>query len=132
MMANRMNQIVHFSTQYCTYNGLSHARRIETHRIDTFSCFFRWYRAALDCSENDYLALLGLCLVYSLANNKGNCPIHIRSTNANSIIRFPPLRSQLISFCNISCLYMFLSVYLCLHPTPPLSLSLCQNKNKIH
>lgn len=28
--------------------------------------------SALDCSENDYLALLGLCLIYALANNKGN------------------------------------------------------------
>lgn len=27
--------------------------------------------SALDCSENDYLALLGLCLFYALANNKG-------------------------------------------------------------
>lgn len=27
--------------------------------------------SALDCSENDYLALLGLCLIYALANNKG-------------------------------------------------------------
>lgn len=28
--------------------------------------------SALDCSENDYLALLGLCLIYGLANNKGS------------------------------------------------------------
>ncbi|XP_055303259.1 protein CLEC16A homolog [Sitodiplosis mosellana] len=27
--------------------------------------------SALDCSENDYLALLGLCLIYALANNEG-------------------------------------------------------------
>lgn len=27
--------------------------------------------SALDCSENDYLALLSLCLIYALANNKG-------------------------------------------------------------
>lgn len=27
--------------------------------------------SALDCSENDYLALLGLCLIYALAHNKG-------------------------------------------------------------
>lgn len=27
--------------------------------------------SALDCTENDYLALLALCLVYALANNKG-------------------------------------------------------------
>lgn len=27
--------------------------------------------SALDCSENDYLALLSLCLIYALANNEG-------------------------------------------------------------
>lgn len=27
--------------------------------------------ASMDCVENDYLALLALCLVYALANNKG-------------------------------------------------------------
>lgn len=27
--------------------------------------------SALDCAENDYLALLALCLIYALANNKG-------------------------------------------------------------
>lgn len=27
--------------------------------------------SALDCNENDYLALLALCLIYGLANNKG-------------------------------------------------------------
>lgn len=27
--------------------------------------------SSLDCSENDYLALLALCLLYALANNKG-------------------------------------------------------------
>lgn len=27
--------------------------------------------SALDCSENDYLALLSSCLIYALANNKG-------------------------------------------------------------
>lgn len=29
--------------------------------------------SALDCVENDYMALLALCLIYALANNKGNC-----------------------------------------------------------
>lgn len=28
--------------------------------------------SALDCTENDYLALLSLCLIYALAHNKGN------------------------------------------------------------
>ncbi len=27
--------------------------------------------SSLDCNENDYLALLALCLIYALANNKG-------------------------------------------------------------
>lgn len=27
--------------------------------------------SALDCVENDYMALLALCLIYALANNKG-------------------------------------------------------------
>lgn len=27
--------------------------------------------SALDCSENDYLALLSLCLIYALATNEG-------------------------------------------------------------
>lgn len=27
---------------------------------------------SLDCTENDYLALLALCLLYGLANNKGD------------------------------------------------------------
>lgn len=27
--------------------------------------------SALDCIENDYMALLALCLIYALANNKG-------------------------------------------------------------
>lgn len=30
--------------------------------------------ASMDCVENDYLALLALCLVYALANNKGIVP----------------------------------------------------------
>lgn len=29
--------------------------------------------SALDCIENDYMALLALCLIYALANNKGEC-----------------------------------------------------------
>lgn len=28
--------------------------------------------SALDCTENDYLALLALCLMYAMAYNKGN------------------------------------------------------------
>lgn len=28
--------------------------------------------SALDCTENDYLALLALCLIYAMAYNKGN------------------------------------------------------------
>lgn len=32
--------------------------------------------SALDCSENDYLALLGLCLIYALANNKGKLGVN--------------------------------------------------------
>lgn len=27
--------------------------------------------AAMDCTENDYLALLALCLIYTLSNNEG-------------------------------------------------------------
>ena len=27
--------------------------------------------SSLDCVENDYLALLALCLIYALVNNKG-------------------------------------------------------------
>lgn len=27
--------------------------------------------SALDCNENDYLPLLGLCLIYAMAHNKG-------------------------------------------------------------
>lgn len=29
--------------------------------------------SALDCSENDYISLLALCLIYSLSTNKGEC-----------------------------------------------------------
>lgn len=34
---------------------------------------------SLECSENDYLALLALCLLYALANNKGKWSFEIRS-----------------------------------------------------
>lgn len=34
--------------------------------------------SALDCNENDYLALLALCLIYALANNKGDTIISIK------------------------------------------------------
>lgn len=33
---------------------------------------------ALDCNENDYLALLSLCLLYALANNKGKILFALR------------------------------------------------------
>lgn len=33
--------------------------------------FLETVLSVLDCTENDYLALLALCLVYALANNKG-------------------------------------------------------------
>lgn len=33
--------------------------------------FFDMVLQSLDCTENDYLALLSLCLLYALANNKG-------------------------------------------------------------
>lgn len=39
--------------------------------------FLETVLSALDCNENDYLALLGLCLIYALANNKGKYIIHV-------------------------------------------------------
>jgi protein CLEC16A len=39
--------------------------------------FFDMVLQSLDCSENDYLALLALCLLYALANNKGEKIIFI-------------------------------------------------------
>lgn len=36
----------------------------------------------MDCTENDYLALLALCLVYALANNKGEKIMHSFSVHA--------------------------------------------------
>lgn len=35
--------------------------------------------SSLDCNENDYLALLALCLIYALANNKGKRMLNYRS-----------------------------------------------------
>lgn len=43
-----------------------------TQSTDTNRPFFDTVLSALDCTENDYLALLALCLIYALANNKGN------------------------------------------------------------
>lgn len=40
--------------------------------------FLDMVMSSLDCTENDYLALLALCLIYALANNKGETNIHIR------------------------------------------------------
>lgn len=33
--------------------------------------------SSLDCNENDYLALLALCLIYALANNKGKSNVEL-------------------------------------------------------
>lgn len=38
---------------------------------------------SLDCSENDYLSLLALCLLYALANNKGENQLICACMNAN-------------------------------------------------
>lgn len=39
----------------------------------------------LDCSENDYLALLALCLIYAMANNEGKKNlIHFAKFNVNA------------------------------------------------
>lgn len=56
-------------------------------------------RAALDCSENDYLALLGSCLVYSLANNKGThvTAIHFMLNSLRSRHHFYVVNNQLIN-----------------------------------
>lgn len=35
--------------------------------------FLETVLSALDCSENDYLALLALCLIYAMAYNRGRC-----------------------------------------------------------
>lgn len=42
-----------------------------TQSTDSNRPFFDTVLSALDCAENDYLALLALCLIYALANNKG-------------------------------------------------------------
>lgn len=39
--------------------------------VDTNRPFLDMVLASLDCTENDYIALLALCLLYALANNKG-------------------------------------------------------------
>lgn len=41
--------------------------------------------SALDCSENDYLALLSLCLIYAMANNKGKSVMLSAKINANLV-----------------------------------------------
>lgn len=42
--------------------------------VDTNRPFLDMVLASLDCTENDYIALLALCLLYALANNKGVSP----------------------------------------------------------
>lgn len=44
--------------------------------------------SALDCSENDYLALLSLCLTYALAHNKGmnQSTFHCNNDNINILV----------------------------------------------
>lgn len=42
--------------------------------------------SALDCVENDYMALLALCLIYALANNKGNYESHYISFGFDQLI----------------------------------------------
>lgn len=53
--------------------------------------------SALDCSENDYLALLGLCLIYALANNKGKSIKFIVDFND-----FASLSEGLLTMCGKS------------------------------
>ena len=40
---------------------------------------------SLDCTENDYLALLALCLLYGLANNKGDFLIILLKPHSSDI-----------------------------------------------
>lgn len=60
--------------------NITDEEKLKTNQNDTTACnqsdttnrpFLETVLAALDCNENDYLALLGLCLIYALANNKG-------------------------------------------------------------
>lgn len=44
--------------------------------------------SSLDCNENDYLALLALCLIYALANNKGKT----KMLNYSSVLTFTNFR----------------------------------------
>lgn len=41
--------------------------------------------SALDCSENDYISLLALCLIYSMSTNKGECSSETRTIKLNCI-----------------------------------------------
>lgn len=60
--------------------NITDEEKLKTNHNETITCnqsdttnrpFLETVLSALDCNENDYLALLGLCLIYALANNKG-------------------------------------------------------------
>lgn len=44
---------------------------VESSSSDMVRPFLNVVTSSLDCAENDYLALLSLCLIYSMANNRG-------------------------------------------------------------
>lgn len=50
----------------------SYSDNVNTNHNDTTNRpFLETVLSALDCNENDYLALLSLCLIYALAYNEG-------------------------------------------------------------
>lgn len=50
--------------------------------------FLETIMAALDCSENDYMALFALCLLYALLNNKGNSCVMLIINHSDMFAEF--------------------------------------------
>lgn len=80
-------------------NLSNYESKLKFHFQCQFQNSFSRSRAALDCSENDYLALLGSCLVYSLANNKGThvTATHFTINSLSSRHHFYVVNNQLIN-----------------------------------
>lgn len=66
--------------------------------------------SALDCVENDYMALLALCLIYALANNKGNCESHCISFSFEQLIKICcfAFLGKTVGMCGLDFFHIFI------------------------
>lgn len=70
---------------------------------------------ALDCTDNDYLALLSLCLIYAMSHNRGECPILLEIHRQIGSARFSANSASLISLSLTLLIISMLCLYLCVY-----------------